>query len=141
MALVRGLLKLVVFAVLAMVLFVGGWISGPLGIGRVVDPASLTEAERQFADRMRNVDMVGTFTVWPCEERTPRTDRYEIVSVERYRGRPVALQYEDGLLRAQWHDHAHRGADALGRRHAGDHDDERRPPWHRHLHRARVLLR
>ena len=83
MALVRGLLKLVVFAVLAMVLFVGGWISGRLGIGRVVDPASLTDAERQFADRMRNVDMVGTFTVWGREERTPRTDRYEIVSVEK----------------------------------------------------------
>ena len=83
MALVRGLLKLVVFAVLAMVLFVGGWISGRLGIGRVVDPASLTDAERQFADRMRNVDMVGTFTVWGHEERTPRTDRYEIVSVEK----------------------------------------------------------
>ena len=83
MALVRGLLKLVVFAVLAIVLFVGGWISGRLGIGRVVDPASLTDAERQFADRMRNVDMVGTFTVWGREERTPRTDRYEIVSVEK----------------------------------------------------------
>jgi hypothetical protein len=80
---VRRLLKLVVMVVLAIALFVGGWISGRLGIGPVVDAASLTDAERQFADRMRNVNMVGTFTVWGREDRVPRTDRYEIASVEK----------------------------------------------------------
>ena len=80
---VRRLLKLVVMVVLAIVLFVSGWISGRLGIGPVVDAASLTDAERQFADRMRNVNMVGTFTVWGREDRVPRTDRYEIASVEK----------------------------------------------------------
>jgi hypothetical protein len=79
----RRLFKLVMFAVFAMVLFVSGWISGRMGIGRVVDASSLTEAERQFAERMRNVTMVGTFTMWGREERTPRTDRYEIASVEK----------------------------------------------------------
>jgi hypothetical protein len=83
MALVRRLLKLVAFVAFAMLLLASGWIAGRLGIGRVVDPASLTEAERQFADRMRNVTMVGTFTVWGREQRTPRTDRYEIDSVEK----------------------------------------------------------
>jgi hypothetical protein len=80
---VRRLVKLVVMVVLAIVLFVSGWISGRLGIGPVVDAASLTDAERQFADRMRNVTMVGTFTVWGREDRVPRTDRYEIASVEK----------------------------------------------------------
>ena len=80
---VRRLVKLVVIVVLAIVLFVSGWISGRLGIGPVVDAASLTDAERQFADRMRNVNMVGTFTIWGREDRVPRTDRYEIASVEK----------------------------------------------------------
>jgi hypothetical protein len=80
---VRRLVKAVLVAVLAIVVFAAGWLTGRLGIGSVVDPASLTEAERQFADRMRNVSMVGTFTVWGREERTPRTDRYEIASVEK----------------------------------------------------------
>ena len=80
---VRRLVKLVVMVVLAIVLFVSGWISGRLGIGPVVDAASLTDTERQFADRMRNVNMVGTFTVWGREDRVPRTDRYEIASVEK----------------------------------------------------------
>ena len=83
MAIVRRLLKLVVVAVIAIVLFAGGWIAGRLGIGPVVDAASLTDAERQFADRMRGVTMVGTFSVWGREDRTPRTDRYEIASVEK----------------------------------------------------------
>ncbi len=63
-------------AVLAIVVFAAGWLTGRMGIGSVVDPASLTEAERQFAERMRNVSMVGTFTVWGREERAPRTDHY-----------------------------------------------------------------
>ena len=42
----------------------------------------MAEAERQFAERMRNVKLVGTFTV---DGRTAAaaTDRYEISSVEK----------------------------------------------------------
>ena len=72
----RRLLKFVLFALFAIALFVSGWISGRTGIGRVVDAASLTDGERQFTERMRNVTMVGTFSVWGREERVPRTDRY-----------------------------------------------------------------
>ena len=79
----RRLIKLVMFAILAIALFVGGWVSGRMGLGRVVDAGSMSDAERQFTERMRNVTMVGTFTVWGREERTPRTDRYEIASVEK----------------------------------------------------------
>ena len=83
MAILRRVLRLALFVVLALILFGGGWLAGRLGIGSVVNPSSLTEAERQFSDRMRNVTMVGTFTVAGRENRTPSPDRYEISSVER----------------------------------------------------------
>jgi hypothetical protein len=83
MAVVRQALRLVLLTLLAVVLFGGGWLSGRLGIGSVVEPSSLTEAERQFADNMRNVTLVGTFTVVGRESGTPSPDRYEISSVEK----------------------------------------------------------
>ncbi|MEO5824091.1 MAG: hypothetical protein ABIT71_26590 [Vicinamibacteraceae bacterium] len=81
-----GLAKLVKFAVVlvGLVLLAGGsWLAGRSGIGSVIDPATLPPAERAFAERMRNVTMVGTFTVDGREGRTPRSDRYEIASVEK----------------------------------------------------------
>ena len=36
-------------------IFGGGWLVGRLGIGSVVNPASLSEVERQFTERMRDV--------------------------------------------------------------------------------------
>ena len=72
---------LVIGAVLA--IFVGGWLTGRMGIGSVVDPASLNEAERQFAERMRDVNLVGSFTVAGKEERTAQPERYGIKSVEK----------------------------------------------------------
>jgi hypothetical protein len=78
---VRRALGVVAVAGLAILLFGGGWISGRLGIGRVVEPESLTEAEQAFAERMRDVDLVGTFTVAGREGRSP--DRYAIASVEK----------------------------------------------------------
>ena len=83
MAILRRVLRLALFVVLALILFGGGWLAGRLGIGSVVNPSSLTETERQFSDGMRNVTMVGTFTVAGRENRTPSADRYEISSVEK----------------------------------------------------------
>ena len=83
MATLRRVLRPALFVVLALVLFGGGWLVGRLGIGSVVDPSSLSETERQFSDRRRNVAMVGTFTVAGRDSRTPRPDRYEISSVEK----------------------------------------------------------
>ena len=74
-------ITLVVVAVLA--IFSGGWLVGRLGIGAVADPASLSEAERQFADRMREVSLVGSFTVTGRDSPPPRADRYDISSVEK----------------------------------------------------------
>jgi hypothetical protein len=79
----RPAIRLLLVAVLALVLFVGGWLAGRLGIGSVVDPASLSDAERRFAERMREVALVGTFTVAGREEGTASADRYEIASVEK----------------------------------------------------------
>ena len=69
--------------VLALLLFGGGWLIGRLGIGAAVDPASLTEVERQFAERMRNVTLIGAFSTDGQGDRVPRPDRYDIVSVEK----------------------------------------------------------
>jgi hypothetical protein len=76
--LVTVLAVLVVAAV-----FAGGWLVGRLAIGSAVNPASLTDVERQFTERMRNVKLVGSFTVAGREERTPRADGYDIASVEK----------------------------------------------------------
>jgi hypothetical protein len=83
MAIGRRVLRSALFAVLALALFGSGWLVGRLGIGSVVEPSSLTEAERQFSDSMRNAAMVGTFTVAGQENRTATPDRYEISSVEK----------------------------------------------------------
>lgn len=83
MATVRRPLAIVLAVVLALAVFAGGWLIGRLGIGAVADPSSLTEAERQFAERMRGVTLVGFFTTDGREGRPPQADRYEIVSVEK----------------------------------------------------------
>lgn len=83
MGVVRRVLGAGILAVLAVGIFGAGWLAGRAGIGPVVEPASLSEAERAFAERMRNVTLVGSFTVAGREGRTPRDDRYEIESVEK----------------------------------------------------------
>ena len=83
MANVRRVLSFVLIAVLVLVVFAGGWFTGRVGIGSVVKPASMTDLERQFAERMRDVRLVGSFTVDGREGRTPRADGYAIASVEK----------------------------------------------------------
>jgi hypothetical protein len=83
MALVRRALTLFALALAAVCLFAGGWLTGRLGIGTVVAPASLPQAELEFADRMRNVSMVGTFTTDGRASRSAEPDRYDITSVEK----------------------------------------------------------
>jgi hypothetical protein len=83
MALVRRVLGLAVIIVLVLVLFGGGWLVGRLGLGAAISHADLPELERQFAERMRNVSLVGSFTGSGREGRTPRPDRYDIFSVEK----------------------------------------------------------
>jgi hypothetical protein len=80
---VRRIVGVAVIVMLLLATFGGGWLVGRLGIGSVVEPSSLTDLERQFTERMRDVSLVGSFTVAGREDRTPRPDRYDIASVEK----------------------------------------------------------
>ena len=84
MAVVRRAIGFVAAVVVLILVFGGGWVAGRFGIGdAAVDPASLTDQEHQFTERMRNVTLRGSFTVDGREGRTPREDRYDIESVEK----------------------------------------------------------
>ena len=83
MALVRRTLRIGLVVVSVLAIFGSGWLVGRLGIGSVVNPASLSEVERQFSERMREVTMVGSFTVAGREKSGLRTERYDITSVEK----------------------------------------------------------
>ena len=74
---------LVLTVALLIAAFAGGWLVARLGLGASVDPASLSEAEHQFTERMRDVSLVGTFTVDGRGDRTPHEDRYDISRVEK----------------------------------------------------------
>jgi hypothetical protein len=79
----RRVLGVTAGVALLIAVFAGGWLTGRLGIGSVVEPESLTELEREFTERMREVSLVGSFTVAGREDRQPRADRYDIESVEK----------------------------------------------------------
>jgi hypothetical protein len=83
MGLVRYMMGIAIVLVAVLAIFSGGWLVGRLGIGAVVDPVSLSDAERQFTDRMRDVTLVGSFTVAGPDSGAPRDDRYDISSVEK----------------------------------------------------------
>jgi hypothetical protein len=69
---------------LLLAIFAGGWIVGRLGLMAPAEPsASLTELERQFAERMRDVTMAGSYTVSGQENQPAKSDRRDIVSVEK----------------------------------------------------------
>jgi hypothetical protein len=80
---VRRLVSLLLLVVAALVLFAAGWIVGRTGIGSVVEPSSLTEAERRFAESMRDASLVGTFNLASDEKGTLHPDRYDISSVQK----------------------------------------------------------
>ena len=77
----RFVLKAVMAVVLIVAGFTVGWVTGQSGLGQEVDPASLSERERAFADRMENVTLVGHFTIDGREDLGGRPERYEIERV------------------------------------------------------------
>lgn len=79
----RRVLKLALLLVLLAVTFGAGWVTAKLGIGSAVDPASLTDLERQFTAQMENAALIGYFTIAGRDDRTPREDRYDISSVRK----------------------------------------------------------
>ena len=83
MSIVRRVVGISLIAILALVIFAGGWLTGRTGIGAGVNPASLNDLERQFTERMRAVALVGSFTVDGREARAASADRYDIASVTK----------------------------------------------------------
>ena len=63
-----------------------GWFLAATGVGRAADPASLTELERAFAERMQNVALEGHFTFEGRESRDGNPELYEISSVTKLDG-------------------------------------------------------
>ena len=83
MAQTRSLAKMAVVLVGLVVMFALGWGFARSGVGQAVDPASLTDFERQFTERMQNVALVGHFTIEGREDRGGSPERYEIASVTK----------------------------------------------------------
>jgi hypothetical protein len=77
----RSWFKLVSGLVVVVVVFVAGMLFGSTGIGQAVDPASLEDRERAFAERMQNVALVGQFTIDGRESSGEHPERYEIERV------------------------------------------------------------
>ena len=77
------LFKFVVLVLLLALAFGAGWVTARLGIGSAVDPASLTDLERQFTEQMKDAALVGQFTIAGREERPAQSDRYDIRGVQK----------------------------------------------------------
>ena len=82
----RGTLKVATVVLLVLVAFALGWVSALTGTGQAVDPASLTDLERAFTERMRNVALVGHFTLEGRERRDGNPELYEIERVTKVGG-------------------------------------------------------
>jgi hypothetical protein len=83
MALVKRLVGLLVIVFLMAASFGGGWLTARLGLGSAVDPARLSQRERQFTNQMEGVSLIGRFTIAGREDREARPDRYDIASVAK----------------------------------------------------------
>ena len=83
MAQTWSLAKMAVILIGLVVMFALGWGVAKTGVGQAVDPASLTDFERQFTERMQNVALVGHFTIEGREDRGGSPERYEIASVTK----------------------------------------------------------
>jgi len=72
----------VIIGVLVIAGFVAGWLVARTGLGSRVNPATLADRERAFAERMRNVALVGSFATEGAEP-VPSAERYGIGSAEK----------------------------------------------------------
>ena len=63
-----------------------GWWTAATGTGQEAAPASLTDLEREFTERMRNVVLVGHFSIEGRERRDGLPERYEISEVTKLEG-------------------------------------------------------
>ncbi len=79
----RSLLKIAVGIAALVATFGAGWLVAVTGTGQAIPPASLSELERVFAERMQNVVLTGHYTIEGRERRDDNSERYEITSVAK----------------------------------------------------------
>ena len=79
----KRLLGVVALVAILFTTFGAGWITGVTGLGPAMDPSTLPERERQFAERMKGVALVGVFTIDGRADRPAQADRYDISSIEK----------------------------------------------------------
>lgn len=78
--------KIAAAGVVLVAVFGLGWLTAATGTGQEAAPASLTDLEREFTERMRNVVLVGHFTIEGRERRDGLPERYEISEVTKLEG-------------------------------------------------------
>ena len=78
-----NIVKIVAGAAVLAVTFGLGWVVAKSGAGQAVPVASLTDLERDFAERMQQVVLVGNFTVDGRETGGALPERYEIAGVAK----------------------------------------------------------
>ena len=79
----RGLLRIGAVVGLMALMFAVGWVVAKSGAGQGIDPASLTDLEREFTERMQDVVLVGHFTIKEREDQGGNPERYEIARVTK----------------------------------------------------------
>ena len=79
-------LKVAAAGVVLALVFGLGWLTAATGRGQEADPASLTDLEREFTEQMRNVVLVGHFTIEGQERRDGLPERYAISEVTKLEG-------------------------------------------------------
>ncbi|MCY4598432.1 MAG: hypothetical protein OXF27_00715 [Acidobacteria bacterium] len=83
----RIVLKVLAAGVALLLAFGLGWVGSSLtGIGREAPLESLTDLERDFAERMQNVVLAGHFTIEGEERRDGVPELYEIARVTKLDG-------------------------------------------------------
>lgn len=66
--------------------FALGWFVSATGVGQSVPLASLNDREREFTEQMRNVVLIGNFTIEGRERQDGLPERYEITDVSKLEG-------------------------------------------------------
>ena len=76
-------MRTALLAIAFLVIFAAGWVVAKTGMGSAMDPATLPEVERAFAEKMNGAALVGRFTIAGREDRVATPDRYDLYNVEK----------------------------------------------------------
>ena len=83
---VGAIAKIAAAGAVLILVFGLGWLTAATGRGQEAEPASLTDLEREFTERMRNVVLVGHFTIEGQQRRDGLPERYAISEVTKLEG-------------------------------------------------------